>query len=293
MKNFLSLSILTLTIFLNQNGFAQSKKITIGIMPFTYDSKVVDPQYAFSINESVTNSFTKTKRFNVVDRTKFNITKQEKQIQKSEDFILSNNIKQGSALGADYLIVGHIINASAEKMTSQNGQGGETITYKARLTISIKIIDVSTEKIMSSETIEPKSGSTMMGMIGMGSDDPNSCIAKAIKNIETKIDEYVSVNFPIVFVIAEIQKKGSNGAASEVLINGGSDFGLKKGMKLKVVEEVIQDVNGKQIKRKKEIGELKITKVEDENFSICDVSIGGEEISKKVEEKAKVTVITK
>jgi len=57
--------------------------------------------------------------------------------------------------------------------------------------------------------------------------------------------------------------------------------------------ELLDAGGGKKLERKKEIGELKITKVEDENFSICSVSSGGIEINSKFEVKAKLLVITK
>ena len=53
------------------------------------------------------------------------------------------------------------------------------------------------------------------------------------------------------------------------------------------------EVNGKKLQRKKEIGELKILKVEDENFSTCSVSSGGIEINSKFESKIKLQIITK
>ena len=47
------------------------------------------------------------------------------------------------------------------------------------------------------------------------------------------------------------------------------------------------------MERKKEIGEIKISKVEDENFSICSVSSGGIEINARFDAKSKLLVITK
>jgi hypothetical protein len=77
------------------------------------------------------------------------------------------------------------------------------------------------------------------------------------------------------------------------MIAGGTAFGLKKGDRLRVVEILLVDVAGKKLERKKEIGEIKISKVEDENFSICSVGDGGAEINAKFESKAKLIVITK
>jgi curli biogenesis system outer membrane secretion channel CsgG len=279
-----------LSIALIAFGFTNAQeKTSIGILPFTYANGVSNQHIVNSIQETVTNGFVKTKRFNIVDRTKMDALKNEKNIQKSEDFIDGMVVKQGVSLGANFLVSGHIISANAEQMRSDEG----TITYKAKLSLNLKVIDVASGQVISSETIEPKSGSTLLGVIGFGDSTSEVSIAKAIKGIEEKVDDFVNRNFPISFLIAEIQEKDSKGGAIKILMAGGSDFGLAKGEKLKVVEMLEVQVGGKKIIRKKEVGELKITKVEDENFSVCSVSSGGIDISTKFDAKAKLQIITK
>lgn len=265
------------------------EKIGVGIMSFTYVEGAASEKDVNSIQETVSNAFVKTKRFNIVDRSKMDALKKEKSLQRSEDFIDGKVIAQGVSLGANFLISGHVISAQADQMTTSEGKA----TYKAKLSISLKVIDVATGQVVASETIEPKSGSSLLGAIGIGESSSQSAISKAIKGIESKIDEFVGTNFPQSFSIAEIQEKDSKGNATKVLIAGGSAFGLKKGDKLKVVELTMIEVNGKKLQRKKEIGELKISKVEDDNFSTCSVSSGGLDINSKFEAKAKLQIITK
>jgi hypothetical protein len=188
-------------------------------------------------------------------------------------------------------VSGHVLSAQSEEMRADDGKGNITITYKAKLAIGLKVIDVATGQVISSETIEPKAGNSLLGAIGIGASSPQAAVTKAINDIEGKIDEFVGRNFPQSFSIAEIQEKDSKGNATKLLIAGGSGFGLKKGDKLKVVELVEVEVAGKKLTRKKEIGELKIAKVEDENFSICSVTSGGIDINSKFE--AKIQIITK
>lgn len=276
------------SLFFLQVTFSQ-EKTSIGILPFTYVNGAANQQTTNSIQETVTNGFVKTKRFNIVDRTKMDALRSEKNLQKSEDFIDGNVVQQGVSLGANYLVSGHVVSANAEQMRADDG----TITYKTKLSINLKVIDVATGQVVSSETIEPKSGSSLLGAIGLGASSPEASIAKAIKGIEEKVDDFVSRNFPISFFIAEIQEKDSKGEAVRLMIAGGSEFGLSKGDKLKVVEISVMEVGGKKLTRKKEIGELKITKVEDENFSTCSVNSGGIDIAAKFEAKANIQVITK
>lgn len=275
-------------VFFAQITNAQ-EKTSIGILPFTYVNGAANQQTVNSIQETVTNGFVKTKRFNIVDRTKMDALRNEKNLQKSEDFIDGTVVQQGVSLGASFLVSGHVVSANAEQMRADDG----TITYKTKLSINLKVIDVATGQVVSSETIEPKSGNSLLGALGVGSTTPDVSIAKSIKGIEDKVDDFVSRNFPISFFIAEIQEKDGKGAAVKLMIAGGSEFGLSKGDKLKVVEISIMEVGGKKLTRKKEIGELKITKVEDENFSTCSVSSGGVDIVAKFEAKANLQVVTK
>jgi curli biogenesis system outer membrane secretion channel CsgG len=288
--------IIATTLLMGMNTFVNAQEKTgVGIMAFTYVQGAASYQDVNSIQETVTNAFVKTKRFNIVDRTKMDALKKEKDLQKSEDFIDGSVIQQGISLGANFLISGHIISAQAERMeTAPDSKTGQiTVTYKAKLSIQLKVIDVATGQVITSETIEPKAGSTFGGMMGMAPSTPEAAMSKAIKGIEDKVDEFVNKNFPATFPIVEIQEKDSKGNATKVMIAGGSAFNLKKGDKLKVVEISMIDVNGKKLERKKEIGELKISKVEDENFSTCSVGSGGVDINAKFEAKAKLLVITK
>lgn len=279
--------IFGITLFLGLSVVVNAQtKIGVGILPFTYVSSAASKSDVNSIQESVTNSFVKTKRFNIVDRTKIDALKDEKELQKSEDFIDGSVIQQGISLGANYLISGHVISAQADRMEAKDDKGNITMTYKAKLSVSLKVIDVSTGQVIASETIEPKSGNAVLGMIGIGSSTPDVAISKAVKGIQEKIDKFVATNFPISFAIAEIQD------GSKILIAGGTGFGLKKGDKLTVFEVSTMEVNGKQLSRKKEIGILKITKVEDENFSTCSISSGSSDIISKFGAKANLQVLT-
>ena len=291
MKNLM----LFTTLFLGLNFVSSAQdKTSVGIIPFTYVNGTASAEDVNSIQETVTNAFVKSRRFNIVDRSKMDALKREKDLQKSEDFIDGSVIQQGISLGANYLISGHVISALAEGIgTLPDAATGMMITtYRAKLAINLKVIDVATGEVLISETIEPKAGSTLAGLVGVAPSSPEAAITKAIRDIESKVDEFVNKNFPVTFPIIEIQEKDSRGGATKILIAGGTGHNLQKGGKLKVVELLIVDVNGKKLERRKEIGELKILKVEDENFSICSVTYGGTDINAKFESKAKILVIT-
>lgn len=280
-KNLKTLLLLTgLTV----SAIAQ-EKTTVGVLPVTStDGKSYKETVA--ITEEVTSAFVKTKRFTLVDRAKMDALKKEKNMQKTEDFMDGTSIEQGKSLGAQFLI-----------STTLNSYSNDGEVCKFALNLSV--IDVATGAILNTETIDAKGGGHAGSLVGgalgnksIGGGSPENALRKALKDIAPEVDKFVSKNFPVLFSIAEIQEKDGKGAAKTILISGGSAMGLNKGEKLKVVEMVEMEVNGKKVVRKKEVGEIKITKVEDENFSICAVSVGGADITAKFDAKAKLQVIT-
>ena len=290
MKKF----IFAIALIAGLNFVASSQdKIVVGIIPFS--SGGASNSDVLAIQEAVSNGFVKTKRFNIVDRIKMDAIKNEKELQKSEDFIDGKTVQQSISIGAQYLVTGKVISASkwsAYKLkTKSDGTKESVLEHYAQISFGCQVIDVGTGQVINSETFSHKTGGSFLGMSMAASDD--EAFASSLSYLEADIDNWIGVNFPAVFTIYEIQEKDKKGNAEKILIAGGSGFGLKEGDRLKVVEILIMEVNGKKIERKKEIGILKITKVEDENFSTCKVKDGGIEINSKFEAKAKLQVMTK
>ena len=295
MKKIITLSVLLFLALIKIN--AQDEKKVIGIAPFTgaYDTPILN-----SIEEVVSSSFGKTKRFNLVGRSQMSAIKKEKELQKTEDFIDSKYIAQTKSLGAQLLISGNVTSVNATQETHTDSQGRTSYSYNSTITLDLKVLDVETGQVIASDVVSSKADKGLLDLKSWGNaltgSTPSSgqeAYSVALKRLEKEIDNFVSKNFPVSFLIAEIQEQGGDGSAKTILISGGSAFGLKKGDKLSVAELVEMEVGGKKIIRKKEIGELKITKVEDENFSICEVKSGGIDINSKFKAQAKLQINTK
>lgn len=262
-----------------------SQKQTVGILNFNYVKSAADQQTVVAIQESVSNGFVKTKRFNIVDRAKMDALKNEKDLQSTEDFIDGSVVAQSKNLGAEFLVSGMVTNAKADRMTSTSDDGRTTVTYKAKLSIQLKVIDVETGQIVTSETIEPKSGSGFGGMMGIGAKTPGKAISKAMKDIEGDIDAFVAKNFPMTASIVEA-------SAKTIMIAVGSNNGVQKKDQYKVVEISEIEVDGKKMVRKKQIGLIVVSSVEDENFSNCSIKKGGSLIMERKEAGAKLKCIS-
>jgi TolB-like protein len=274
----------TTVLFLTLATMGFSQKQAVGITPFTYLAESATAQQVYAITESVTNAFVKTKRFKIVDRSKMEALRKEKNLQSSEDFIDGSVVAQSANIGADFLISGNITSANPTRMEARNDDGSITVTYMCKMAITLKVIDVATGQVVSSETIEPKAGNALMGAMGVGSRTPEKAFNKAMKDIEDDIDKFVLINFPLTVSIAEFNGK-------TILIAAGTDLGVQKKDYFKVVVITTMEVEGKSLKRKKVIGKLQVSSVDDENFSTCSIKEGGKEIKAKMDAGAVVKCI--
>lgn len=276
--------------------FSAQEKVSIGVIPFTssYDKNITR-----TIEEAVTNSFAKTKRFDMVSRAQMEALRNERELQKTEDFMDGTFIAQSKNIGAQYLIAGNVHSVTATEENHVDSKGKRYITYDSTISLDIKLIDIETGKIIASDILSTKADKGILSLkswtnalTGKEPQSTQEAFAVAVKDIGGAIDKFVGANFPVSFPIVEIQEVDGSNGAKKILIAGGSAFGLKEKDKL-IVHEVIElQVGGKMMKRKKPIGELRVIKIEDENFSVCEVKTGGVELNNKFKAKANLQIIT-
>jgi hypothetical protein len=113
-------------------------------------------------------------------------------------------------------------------------------------------------------------------------------LSGAITDLTKEVDKWIGKAFPAQFALVEITKSNDSKGAIDVLIAGGSGTGLVKGEKLLVMYETVINVGGVDKKRVQEVGKLKITDLDGEDFSICKVLNGGPGILQKVNANDKI-----
>ncbi|HNQ69511.1 MAG TPA: CsgG/HfaB family protein [Bacteroidales bacterium] len=280
----------------------KNNQITVGILPTT-DERGMTNSTTTIISESIINCFSKTKRFQLVDRSKMEAINAEKDLQKTENFIDGTTIKQGNSVGAQYLVTSSVSSFTSDKKDCS-------------FLLNLKVINVETGQIRAAEDYSIKgmaiiaktgsivSGTTMLAPIrGLGniagtnqaigaiqSGNEDAAFKKALENMVEKVDEFVNKNFVPVYTLVKILKKDSGGNAQQVLLLEGFDAGLKKGDRLKVDEITQLEVNGKSYTRKNTIAQLIIRNVEGENFSACEITSGSKELTEKIEQNAIIQV---
>jgi hypothetical protein len=259
---------------------AQPEKQTIGVYPFSHDAASAGKavEYCNMVSDALNN----TKRFILVNRSSWGVKDAELERQKGENFIRSDKVvEQGRKLGATYVIQGFV-----QSLTGDQGPYNQ---------VMLQLVDVATEQEVDNVIITPN-GSVFKGspvqttgwMSMVTQVNPEKAIEKGLR-------EFISKNFPIEVPIVEIAETNKEGHAARVLVECGSSAGMKKNVKLYVMERSYRTTSsGVKEALDKQIAELTISEVQGESFSVCSVSKKQAPLlTQKINEKANLFVTDK
>jgi hypothetical protein len=236
----------------------------------------------------VTEKLVNLKIVKVVERAVMDEFKVEQLLSSGEDFIGGETTDFSKKISADYLM-GIFINALDIFKSSSSGS---STTYKCRLSFTIKVFDIATGENILQETFNGNGGSEFLNFTYSA----DKALDKALKTINESVDGFINKllsnpNLSLKTSIANVEETDATGAATKVLIALGSSNSIEVGTKFKIVEIIMINVEGKRTPRKKEIGTIEVSVVEDENFSVCKVLTGGIDIAKKKAENKKLQAI--
>ncbi|WP_343692982.1 hypothetical protein [Chitinophaga sp.] len=234
------------------SAFAQSKT-TVGILRFQSNASQ-NTNNVTAIQDAVSDVFLKNKRLTVVAQT-------------------DTSFEQSKAAGAQFIISGNIAKATMEMRQTNVPIVGTTNTNVAEISFTLNVTDAGRGDVIATTTVNAT---------GKG----KNAYDGAISDAKSQVEKFMKENFKLTVSIAEIEDKNSLGAATSVLIAGGTLLGLKVNDEFRVYEVTELTVDGKVMQRKKTLGKITVTKVEDEHFSVANVVEGGVDITKKVGEKA-------
>lgn len=227
--------------------FAQDSKISLLIDDFSVKGNLENKQLLPVSQTEVANAFIEHGGFSIVDRKYAKKIDQELERQKSENFIDGKTVEQGRAIGAEYIVSGRL---DIEKWT----------------------LELSLVNVASQEVIEKKEGK--VDIYGNASYYKKQ-VKRLVGQLAAKLIE--SENVPVVRVL-ESKKE----TAQLLLIAGGSKKGFKEGQSVELYQIEMEKVEGEDFERFVPIGEAKIEKVENANFSQAKVKKGGDLVSKSI-----------
>jgi Curli production assembly/transport component CsgG len=208
--------------------------------------------------------FVRSKRFTVVERSRFGIIKQEDLFQEANT---QEVVKKASKLGAKILVTGHVIAATNAIESQSNLIGGASHDYIAQLSLSFKIIDVVTGEIMKSETILGK---------GKGS-TPAEAMQSSYEDIDRVARIYVAEYLPQRFQYATDIEVDSKNRLKKFKVWGGSDQGLKENDLLEIYRlSYSVSPSGRKVEEKKLLGTAKVIEINSVESSTCELQKSGD-----------------
>src|SRR5690606_26636595 len=283
MKNRITLLFFLTSVFLLQ---AQTKT-TVAFLTMSYDEETIGRAEARMVQETVTNAFVSSKKFTVVDRQKLEELEKEKNLQRSESFMDSqNSFTDGLSKGANYLVDGSIMDVNYSE-----GKGGWT----ANVTIQLRMLDVSTGEIMST------------GIVSSQFEEDSPVIKKAMKSLYSK-DELKAIDAKNALLqAAKEHKKDAFSTAlmrlsentkrftgtilpiqaevvswdnkkNEIVLAAGSHAGVQVGQLVDVVKISEVSIGNDTVVRNEVVGTAWIVRVDDQNFSVASIIDNQKEI---------------
>jgi hypothetical protein len=279
-------TLLLLVLLISAVSLAQKKTVAISTFEAAENIKI-DAKYIKAIEDKVKAAIKNTNRFKIVDRANYKKLLEEREFQKKEEFIDGKVTSESAFEGAEQIVTGNVSQVSITKKTSKN-----SYSYKCSISFSLEVIDIATGKVIASEMVEPKQ--TFFGDLVSTYDTqtPEKAFFNSLKGTQKAIDKFVAENFPVTTLIIEITK-ASPKKAKTLLLNTGNINGAREKQEFKVVELVPITVNEKQIIRKKEIGTVRIVKVEGDEISEAKVVKGGDVILARFTAGAKIECYSK
>lgn len=240
---------------------AEKGKEVVAVYPFTC-SGFSYYDYALNAGNAVESGLVRSKRFTVVERSRFGIIKQEELFKEANT---DEIVKKSGKLGAKILVTGNVMSSTSVTEV----KSGTTFGYRftAQVGIHFKIIEVATGVILKSEPVLAQ---------GKGA-TPTEAVQDAYKDLDSKARIYVAEFLPQRFEYASEVEVDKKNRLKKFKIWGGSDQGLKE----KDVVEIYRlsytvSPKGKKIEEKKLVGTAKIIEINSTESCTCELQKSGD-----------------
>ena len=193
--------------------------------------------------------FGEDNRFVLVERNALNLVQKERELQKSEDFIDGYVVGQGKNIGSDYLLTGDF---------DVNG-----------IALTLSLFSVTEQSTVAKEVIDMRK--PLFGF-GAALRDP---VVEGARRLSARV-------FPLLMSVVEATEVKKD-KAKALLVAGGLKRGVKKGQALDIKIKDTREADGVAQTYYRTIGQGEVEKVEDDNFSILNVTEGQEDVKKRLD----------
>ena len=236
-------------------GLNPKNRRSLAVIPFEY--KKTYNIYGRDINgrvlseritQAIINKITQTRKFTILDRQNSKYYEFEKNFLLSSDTEVSELARLGKRLGADYFIIGKILDFGINKEVSSNYYTSEVNSKNiAYATISYRILNIPTQQIKWSDTID-------IEFILPVSKRVESIISKASNKIAQILTEQIIFNIYPPRIIEISNNKAIINMGGNVLHKG--DIFKVYALGKKLYDPYTKEYLGRD---ENEIGEVEIT----------------------------------
>ena len=299
MRQLAILLLITTTVW---NASLKGQEIIIppalGISPF-YSGDKDNLKLSKDLYEAVTRRLVQSKQFRIIDIPKRENAEAEIETMKRREFIEQEIIHAGNSTPAEVLLIGFIRNTEVFYIDSNNAQ--------VRVDFEVKYIDVKSGETLHAQSFTGSSYSNLDVGVDLGIDigkkllnDGQDLINNMDKRLEASVsgkmidavDNSADEVFKWVlntslssFYFLKVANEGNSRKVKNILIEGGRNVGLEKGLKLKMIlDQEFTGIRGNRILNEQPIATLKIIEVRAET-SVCRVVKEDKDIDKYLEDE--------
>jgi curli biogenesis system outer membrane secretion channel CsgG len=228
----------------------QDKRIHLAIAEF----EGLDTETAMRLQDALKSYFIQGRRFSVVDRTQNTQYAKEMALVTSPNAALSERVRFGQVLGADFILVGKIRTNKAQRKIVDTITMTETIREIVLAEVTFSAIEIATRQILWANTIKTEQTSNVSSMVDF-----------IARNIGAQISETL---YPLRVVSSDDQ----NGLT---INQGGQSVSMGQRFSLIQLGSELIDPDTKESLGRKEtdIGIVEITRV-DPNLSYAKLVSG-------------------
>ena len=255
----------------------------IGIPPVKFS--VGDADAARQVEDLIYEYFVNSKRITIVERGFFKDLENEKWLQSSEDFIDTETIEKTKSKGAKQLLIARITSCQVERVDGTSGKK----SYHCNLNVGVRLIDVETSEVIVSDSWTNGDHAIWNPKSFITSTSESGAIQKAVKELKKPVKQFMDDNYPVQAGIVSVETTAGT-KAKTIMIELGSEDGIKKNDKLVVYETGTRKVRGKDMSYKTEIGQIKIAEINGPSLATAEVKKGGDVILAKYNQGAKILI---
>lgn len=225
----------------------------IGFQTLFLGGLLEGPNALNSIPEYLIKALSGNNNLIIIDRLNYNLILEERERQKSEDFIDGYTVQQGKSEGVDFLMKPRYNDIDR--------------------TVSVRVIDVATEEVyceVQTKLIRKKVSKKYTGYY----------IDRLLDGLN---ENCFNIDYQVIKITESKKEK-----AKEILVAAGSSRLIEEGKVLELFEREKIEVNGNELFRPTVIGACEVIRVEGADFSIAQITDGHAEIFKRLNEGAQL-----